>query len=540
MKTRLLSWVGVMAVAAAAFAMGYAGGGREGWNDKTDAPPRGAELPAEPAAVGSVPESAKEVLLRATSHASELRRSYALVEWIRGLRPDQYADAVALATSLPSQKAREALWMLYSAWLKHDPKAAMEDCRTRRNLPVLFPVGVFIEWGQRDLAGAIDWIGGLQRRRDRDNFFYSLTDSLLKLARDDPDAVYRLLARPELAGSVRDIGEIMSVLARRNPAETVQQALALPSARRDEALRAVLETWGARAPKDALAWVAGQPGDGPALAKLREAVLRAWGASDVAAATTYVQTLPPGSARNEAIAQIATGMLGNDPQAAANLSQDVPLAELLTRGGFFYAWAEKDAPAAGRALAERMQKEGGPEKFPAGDGSMREEIFDRWTAEDPKGAAVFALESGGALRDALLPSAVYEMSREDRSEALRWVQALPPGEARKMAFQAVAEEWAAGSTNDVAAWLPSVAPGDDYAAAVAGFAGRAFAADPVAALEWVRTIPDAAAREHALKAGWKEWSEFRGRDQAQAWLKSTQDLTSAERAVLERPRPSAE
>lgn len=539
MKIRLLSWVGLMAVAAVAFAMGYAGGGREGWSDKTDAPPRDAERSAEPAAAGSVPESAQEALLRATSHPSELRRSYALVEWIRGLRPDQYADAVALAASLPPQQAKEALRMLYSAWLAHDPRAAMEDCRTR-NMPDFHPYNVLLEWGQRDIAGAIDWIGGLQRRRDRDSFFYSLTGSLLKLARDDPDAVYRLLARPELAGSVRNIGEIMSVLARRNPAETVRQALALPSAQRHEALRAVLETWGARAPKDALAWVAGQPGDGPALVKLREAVLRAWGASDVASATTYVLALAPGPARNEAIAQIATGMLGNDPQAAGNLSQGVPLAELLTREGFFYAWAEKDAPAAGRALAERMRKEGGPEKLPAGSGSVREEIFGRWAGKDPKGAAAFALEFGGAFRDALLPSAVYWMSSQDRSEALSWVQALPPGEVRKMAFQAVAGEWVMGSTNDVAAWLPSVAPGDDYAAAVAGFAGRAFAADPVAALEWVRTIPDAAAREHALKAGWKEWNESRGYDQAQAWLKSTQDLTSAERAVLERPRPSAE
>jgi hypothetical protein len=226
-------------------------------------------------------------------------------------------------------------------------------------------------------------------------------------------------------------------------------------------------------------------------------------------------------------------MLDIDPQAAVSISEEIPLKELLGKDGFFKAWSEKNAPGAGRALAERMQKEGVAKKIPL-DGNSAGEVFAIWTGKDPKGVAVFAMEQGSALRDTLFPSAVHNMSSRDREATLEWVQGLPIGEARRMAYEAVASQWVGSSINEVAEWLPSVPLGDDYAAAVGGFAGRAFVTDPASALEWVRTIPDANARERALKTAWKEWSEFRNDEQAHAWLKSTEDLTAAERAVLER------
>lgn len=184
------------------------------------------------------------------------------------------------------------------------------------------------------------------------------------------------------------------------------------------------------------------------------------------------------------------------------------------------------------SLAERLQKEGPLEDRVASDAAR--EVFARWAGSDPKGAATFAIEQEAALRKMVLPRAVQIMSRQDREGTLEWAQELSPGEGRRTVLDAVVSEWVSSSMNEVAAWLPSVPPGDDYAVAVGAFAGRAFPADPTSALEWLRTIPDPTAREGALKAAWKEWNYEHSYLQAEAWLKTTTDLTAAERAILER------
>jgi hypothetical protein len=227
-------------------------------------------------------------------------------------------------------------------------------------------------------------------------------------------------------------------------------------------------------------------------------------------------------------------MLRTDFGQAVKASREVPLDALLTGNGFFKTWARNDAPAAGLALAERMQQEGKLQALPREAGWAVEHVFTGWAQKDPQGAASFAIAQESVLRDRILPEAVQILSRQNRTAALAWIEGLPVGSGRSIAYEAAAAEWAASSTNEVAAWLPSVPRGSDYAAAVTGFAGRAFAADPASALEWLRTIPDAAARERALKAAWTHWSEQHSYTRAMEWLGTSPELTAGERAVFKR------
>ncbi|MGV3530964.1 MAG: hypothetical protein ACO1QR_01240 [Chthoniobacteraceae bacterium] len=525
-----LPLLGYAALAAGAFAVGYIGGAKGRSNHSSKEPVGQTEL-AKQSSPDLAAETTRETLLRVTSHPTELQRTYEAVEWIRSLHAGQFADAAALANSLPVEQSKDLLRMLYSAWLRHDPRAAMDDAHERGDLPPVVPFDLLREWAERDVLAAVDWVSTSGNQSEQFARFYGLNEALLKLARDKPRTMHQLLSQPEIARAVRNIDEIVGVLAQNNSAEAMEMALALPSNQRPEAITAVLGAWGLKAPEQALAWVAAQPGDRPRLAEWRKAVLQAWAGNDLSSASQYVQAMDPGSDRDEAITEIATGMLKIDREGAAILSRDVPITALLSEKGFFSAWAEQDVPAAGLALAERLQKEGTLEDRAANN--VAKTVFSHWIYRDAEGAAAFAIDQEATLRDMLLPSAVHSMSMRDRERTLEWAQGLPPGEARSIAYGSVVSEWVSSSINEVAAWLPSVPPGEDYNAAVGAFAGRAFATDPVSALEWVRTIPDLTARDRALMAAWKEWSYYRNSEQAEAWLKSTSDLTAAERAILE-------
>ena len=215
-----LPLLGYAALAAGAFAVGYIGGEKERSNNSSKEPVGQTEL-ARQSSPDLAAETTREMVLRVTSHATELQRTYEAVEWIRSLRAGQFADAAALANSLPEERSKDLLRMLYSAWLRHDPRAAMDDARQRRDLPSGVPYHLLREWTERDVHAAIDWADNTENKEERSGRFHELNQALLKLAGTEPRTVRQLLARPEVAAAVWNIGEIMDVLAQSDPVDAM-------------------------------------------------------------------------------------------------------------------------------------------------------------------------------------------------------------------------------------------------------------------------------------------------------------------------------
>lgn len=215
--------------------------------------------------------------------------------YIAATRKQLDRDPAATATwikALPTDATREAVLRgIAPDWAKSAPEDAAAYARglvPGKALDALIP-WVRYELGQRDPAAAADWMltlpDGRKARTQTANAFAALGEVSPTAALD------RLRALP--AGNTRTaaFGGLIDGLARTRPEEAAR----------------ILVTVGS--PTEQLTHVGSLAAD--------------WGKAAPAAASKWVQTLPPGEMRDQGLARIADPLASSDPAAALAL---LPLA----------------------------------------------------------------------------------------------------------------------------------------------------------------------------------------------------------------------
>jgi hypothetical protein len=398
-------------------------------------------------------DSPLQAALAATDPAS---RKELLEQWIKSVDVRRMGDALEQTESISNQE------------LKSEARIAL-----------------LTSWSARDLAGAVAWFvtrGG--------------ADGLHQQACD-------LLAQ---------------AMAGRAPAAMVswmEQSLSEPIRR--ELYKPFFKQWTKTDPAAAatlLRQLATSPANSnaanPEWVDLLGQVTAQWARTDVKGAMIWVQTLPEGPAKVQALAQASYSWTEIDPQAAAVYAAQQMDPQLISNVAS--KWAERDPQAA--AFWVRG--------LPAGEArdSAVASLASVWGQMDPAAAAAYvtSLPPGDAQTKAVAAVASAWASTSP-AQAAQWIGQFPEGPVREQAMEGLIESWAANNVNQAAQWLQSLPQGSSRDAAVATFSREATQMDPGAAFQWAETVSDETMRNQQLQ------------DVARFWL--TQDPNAAKQAIIQ-------
>jgi len=258
-----------------------------------------------------------ESILAESNRMKRLPRLMLLVERMASSDP---ASAARLIDEMPRSSSTVAINALIHRWSLTDPQAAADwlagkDAQmARQGWPALAQ-----GWAQRDLGAASAYADSLTGR-SRTVFLRGLaaatarmptgtTQEWLSTFRDDP--VYAELVR-SVAGQLaqHDLQAAMSLIEE------------LPAGERLESYASVIPTLAMQDPEAAID-VVGQLEDDDVRSSLIPIVVSMWAQNDARAALDWAADRPRGQTRDSAISQVASVLVGIDPDLAIDAIDEV-------------------------------------------------------------------------------------------------------------------------------------------------------------------------------------------------------------------------
>ena len=242
-------------------------------------------------------------------------------------------------------------------------------------------------------------------------------------------------------------------------------------------------------PEQALAIVTGMT-PSPWQAQILANVLSNIAYNDPLVAATYVQDLPPGQAREQALNQIGHAWAQQDPEAAMDWILQQPSqtqANLLP--GIAYQLARTDLDAAMAYTASIR-------------GPARERwigaIVESFAQTNPYAAAEWIEQYAGEQGfGQWMGTIAGQLAREDPRNALRLIEAIESPGHYQQARQAIAQQWASFDPAAAARWLGDGGTDED-APLFQSVAASWHQYDPSAAYDWVMGLDGGRSRDAAI------------------------------------------
>jgi len=272
-------------------------------------------------------------------------------------------------------------------------------------------------WGEQDLSGMADWFG---KRGGADALHQQARDALVRdFGLRDPAGMLSWMEQ-SLPESVR--GELYGPFFR-------QWAAADPASAGAKLQQLAEESQGNRAQwNDMIAQVAS-----------------VWAGADLSSAIGWVQSLPEGVAKSQALVQVSYRWAQTSPQAAAACAAKENDPKLLS--AVAGKWAESDPESAAVWAAG----------LPAGAGQdgATLNVASMWAQKDPAAAVRWALSQPiGEERNQFVAQVAVVQARTSPAEAARLVlQEISPGSKQDNAVLAVLDFWARQDLNSAYAWV---------------------------------------------------------------------------------------
>jgi hypothetical protein len=162
--------------------------------------------------------------------------------------------------------------------------------------------------------------------------------------------------------------------------------------------------------------------------RVRMAGFREWASTNFDAALAFVQQLPDGDEKTDALEAVCFGLAQKDPALAMTKAQELqepaPVVENLAQ-----QWADRDMTS---TLSWAHNQ-------PAGD--MRDEVFQRialvLSQRDPLNAANLVLEQvpAGPNQNEAIMTVLHQWANKDLTAAVNWVKTFPDDAFRERALQ---------------------------------------------------------------------------------------------------------
>jgi hypothetical protein len=209
-----------------------------------------------------------------------------------------------------------------------------------------------------------------------------------------------------------------------------------------------------------------------------------WANTDLGAAIKWVQSLPDGPAKEQALYGIANPWVASDPKAAIAFMLGQPSSN--QQSNLLYSaanqWAQKD-PDAMRIWALSV---------PVGEFRLNvlPEAFSAWASSDPESAAAYVTKLSSDEQDAAGSGVLSTWGEQDPSAAAAWVSHLPDVNGRTNLFSQLAGVWASNDIDGAVRWLNTLPAGALYDQSAQAVVQQLAQTDPVATVKLVDSIQD--------------------------------------------------
>jgi hypothetical protein len=351
--------------------------------------------------------------------------------------------------------------------------------------------------------------------------------------------------------SPRELHDFFEVLLRASPqqisavAVRVQQ---LPEDERRGLMGKLIGAWSEIDSHAALQWAFSL--DPEIRTQAVTAGLKGWVHTDSQAAQKWALSLEPGPGRSEAIFQVASAMIDENPAEAlpfvkscgsvfyvehynrifASLADRDPVAagaqalslqEREHRGYALYlvarTWAQVD-PAAALAWTERIPEAGRRHE-------LRDSIYEQWARKDPAAVSEKALAMpDDEDRDRVISEIITGVSASDPAAGAELAMLLPPGPGRTRAMGIVAGDWAGTDLRMTLDWIAQTSDDKTRAEMVERAMGKGMESDPRVFMDYLlqgKRLPDRG-YQSALATGASLWAN-RDADAALDWARQLED-----------------
>ncbi len=213
-----------------------------------------------------------ETALRASHSRWDFGDLYRVLD---GLDPGQYRDTLTRCLKAADSGAKYmAVHGLSARWGRINPPDALAFAQTLSNSSQRTQVisGVLSGWAESDPAAAMAWAKQLPNGQLQNQAIGAVADTL---ASQDPQAAINFMnTLPAGLPRLNMLYPVFNEWARRSPQAAAAAALQLSGREHDQAISIIASAWATQDPAAALAWAS---------------------------------QLPPGTARNQALANVATG-----------------------------------------------------------------------------------------------------------------------------------------------------------------------------------------------------------------------------------------
>lgn len=402
----------------------------------------------------------------------------------------------------------------------------------------------FRQWLERDLTGAIAYLRTLSRQSAE--YTQGLGLALEWLTTRDPDQALSLALELATGPAERPFfNAVFAAWAAKDVNLAVQRLGRIPaSAVRENALRAVAETWAQRDFGAALTWAKSLPADernvavesvlvnlmysdplqaiqiaqqsltGASLERTLGTALHRLLATDPAAAGSIVALLPSGDLQTATAADVAKALAVKDPRAALDWARSLTgnsRAQTLATARALEAWASQDGAGASQyvlGLTSEAERK-----------AAALAVADVYGRQNPSAAIAWAQGLANSdTREATLARVTDSWARTDGGAAARWIteQETTLGTQAPTALNGALSYWALQDTAGAEEFVRTL-PASSQASAAAFLAPLLAQTHPESTLEWAQSLSDPSAQTAALTAAYKRWQN-NAPAAATAWL----------------------
>lgn len=341
----------------------------------------------------SDPEAAKSAVSKMKGSQGSWARSVVLRNLVQRNPRAAWAYAEDLQRTTPSDF--DPRLSVIQEWTDTDPKSAFEAAlglqdQAKREEAVSSMIYIL---SSKDFQMALDFAASLTQENLRNRALYRLADSP---AADYPRLLKVLLdLGADAPGVLSATEKLFSKWAKTNPREAAEALKQLPS--------------------------------GDSAAKVTAKLAGAWAGSarNPREVFDWINSLPPGPARDSSFPNIFESWASVEPLAAAQAWASLPqgLKQKCLRG-LGRGWSENNAREASHWIATRLSGTEGSE----GDDFMRIS-FRWWARSSPRDAADFAATLPEADRVVVMSTVMEAWGKTETDAAEAWIRSQPSGPA---------------------------------------------------------------------------------------------------------------
>lgn len=402
---------------------------------------------------------------------------------------------------------------MFQAWARQDPDAAMaaaqqiEDGQARSAALL----GAMANLINDDPHAALEW---LDAQSNKDQHMVQARQQVLnQMLRDDLSSVLDYVESQESPLSVKQAleGIHFSQLGWQGDFDEIKSVMDwLGSVARGQTYtREVGEIVRAMAqadPQRTVAFVNGLP-PGEARMQAVTAAANSLVQSDVEAAITFVESLEYDDERQRALQNLSWQLAQHHMERAKELirTTDDPLIQQTLAGSLVRRFSDEDRAEA-IIWAEQIVDAEARE-------SVTRQLVSNWAMSDPQAAFDYISNLGeGHDTASLYRNAMMTYMREDPAGAVDWLGALAEdgafGDHPDRVFQQAANSYVRFDPMAASEWIASLDNGENRDAAVSSLVRQIHESDPEAGFEWASTMDDENKRRQSLDQSIRSWAKI--------------------------------